>query len=282
MSEFGNRSVAFIGGGMMATAMIRGVLQQDLVKPAQIYVGDPNTERGEYLQDTLGISYTPDNVEAVAGADVVVLAVKPQFFDPVAKDISGRLADVSFVLSIMAGVAIDTIDQRLECARVVRAMPNTPGAIGEGMTAWMATDAVSDESRERAARILTAVGETLQVPKEEYLDMATAVSGSGPAYVFLFLEAMMDAAVHMGFSRADAEKLVLATVRGSVAYAVESDDHITALRNQVTSPGGTTAEALYHMERGGLRQAVARGIWAAFQRSRVLGGGEPRDPDTGI
>jgi pyrroline-5-carboxylate reductase len=280
--SFDGRRVAFIGGGMMGTAMIGGLLGENLLRPKQIVVADPNVTRGAYLVETYGLTHTMDNAEAVRNADVVVVAVKPQFFEAVADDVRGRVSQVEVVVSVMAGVNTETIGHKLEVNPVVRAMPNTPGAIGQGMTAWVATDAVSDTGVELAELLLGALGETLRVPKETYLDMATAVSGSGPAYVFLFMEAMVDAAVHMGFARSDAEKLVLQTVRGAVAYADESDASLGTLRHQVTSPGGTTAEALYHMEREGLRGAVARGMWAAFQRSVALGGGEPRDPDTSV
>lgn len=273
-------SIAFIGGGMMGGAMLKGVVSKGMVKPKRVVVADPITTRGEALASEFGIRHTVDNVEAVQGADVVVLAVKPQFFDAVAKDIGGRVSDAEFVLSIMAGVATETIDRKLETNRIVRAMPNTPAAIGAGMTAWMGTEFVDENALHVAEGLLAALGETLHVPKEIYLDMATAVSGSGPAYVLLFIEAMVDAAVHMGFSRVDASKLVLQTVQGTVSYALETGTSPTTLRNQVTSPGGTTAEALYHMEREGLRSAVARGMWGAFQRSVALGGGEPRNPDT--
>jgi pyrroline-5-carboxylate reductase len=275
-----HKKIVFIGGGMMATAIINGLLENNLLPPHQITVADPNTQRGTFLTETYDLHYTPDNVTAVNGANVVILAVKPQFFDAVAADIGGRVGDTDFVLSIMAGVATDTIDHKLQMHRIVRAMPNTPGAIGAGMTAWMATDAVSPDAIQIAGTLLASLGQTLQVPKETYLDMATAVSGSGPAYVLLFMEAMIDAAVHLGFSRADAETLVRQTLRGTIDYAAQSDLPLTTLRHQVTSPGGTTAEALYHMEREGLRHAVTRGIWAAFQRSQMLGGTPPRNPDT--
>ncbi|MEO0564588.1 MAG: pyrroline-5-carboxylate reductase [Chloroflexota bacterium] len=278
---FEGRTIAFIGGGMMGTAMMRGALERELVQLSQVTVSDPNQERGALLKQTYGVRYIQDNVAAAQGADVVVLAIKPQFFDSVVADLGGRVGDASVIVSIMAGVAIETICNRLETTQVVRAMPNTPGAIGMGMTAWMATNDVTAVGVEMAALLLGSLGETLLVAEERYLDIATAVSGSGPAYVFLFMESMIDAAVHMGFGRADAEKLVMQTLYGSIAYARESGEHPAALRNQVTSPGGTTAEALFHMERGGLRNTVARGMWAALQRSIALGGGEPRNPDTG-
>jgi pyrroline-5-carboxylate reductase len=279
--SFEGKQIAFIGGGMMGTAMISGVLKNEVVTPGQITVSDPNTARGDVLTSEYGVTYTTSNTEAIQGADVVVLAVKPQFFDEVAAEIGGHIGAAEVVISIMAGVTMATIQEKLDVVRVVRAIPNTPGSIGQGISAWLGTDEVSETGLSMARQILESLGETVQVPAEHYMDMATAISGSGPAYVFLFMEAMMDAAVHMGFARADAEKLVLHTVSGAAAYAVESDEHVTVLRNQVTSPGGTTAEGLYHMEKNGLRAAVMRGVWGAYQRGQALGGGTPRDPDTG-
>lgn len=278
--SFAGKTVAFVGGGMMGGAMMGGLLQQGLLSPSQIVVSDPNQARGATLTETYGVRYTDANAEATDGASVIVLAVKPQFFGAVAAQLREAAPHADFVLSIMAGVTVATIQQALGVERVVRAMPNTPAAVGQGMSAWFASESVDADAQALAEQMLAALGETLRVPSEPYLDVATAVSGSGPAYVFLFMEAMIDAAVHMGFARADAEKLVLHTVAGSAAYALESGQHITALRNAVTSPSGTTAEALYHMEQLGLRNAVARGMWGALQRARALGGGEGRNPDT--
>lgn len=277
---FENKRVAFIGGGMMGTAMISGIIKQGSLEPSQIVVSDPSIQRGEYLTSTFGVTHTTSNTEAVNGADAIVLAVKPQFFDAVATDIHGKVSDATLILSIMAGVTIQTMCEKLDALRVVRSIPNTPSAIGMGITAWIPTEHVEADGLQMTEGILQSMGETLRVPAEHYLDMATAVSGSGPAYVFTFIEAMIDAAVHMGFARADAEKLVLHTVNGSVNYLIQSNEHPAVLRNQVTSPGGTTAEGLYHMEKNGLRSAVARGVWGAYQRSVALGGGKPRNPDT--
>ncbi|MEM6285414.1 MAG: pyrroline-5-carboxylate reductase, partial [Chloroflexota bacterium] len=271
MSAFSGKNVTFIGGGMMGTAMIGGMLKNNLLRSEQITVSDPSAERGNHLTTTYSVTHTTDNAEAVKHADVVVLAVKPQFFDAVVADIGGRVSDAEVVVSIMAGVTIATMSEKLEFMHIVRSIPNTPASIGRGISAWLGTESVSEDGLEMARLLLESLGETIQVPEERYMDMATAVSGSGPGYVFLFMEAMMDAAVHMGFSRSDAEKLVMHTVSGAAAYAMDSGQHVAVLRNQVTSPGGTTAEGLYHMEKNGLRSAVARGIWGAFQRSVALG-----------
>jgi pyrroline-5-carboxylate reductase len=177
------------------------------------------------------------------------------------------------VLSIVAGATIDRIAASLGHQVVVRSMPNTPAQIGEGISVWTAAEAVSEANKETARSILAAFGDEIYVDEERFLDMATALSGTGPAYVFLFMEAMVDAGVHLGFSRRIAEILVAKTVRGSVDFYSQAADpiHLARLRNQVTSPGGTSAAALYYLEKAGFRTAVSRAIWAAYERSRELG-----------
>jgi pyrroline-5-carboxylate reductase len=150
-------------------------------------------------------------------------------------------------------------------------MPNTPAQIGEGITVWTDTPAVTEKQHAQARELLRALGEEVYVEDENYLDMATALSATGPAYVFLFMEALIDAGVHLGFSRHLSERLVLQTMRGAVDFARQSNLHPAQLRNMVTSPGGTTAEALYQMEKGGLRTVLSRAIWAAYQKSKYLG-----------
>jgi pyrroline-5-carboxylate reductase len=179
----------------------------------------------------------------------------------------------ALILSIVAGAPIIKISGILEHHSVVRAMPNTPAQIGEGITVWTAAPGVTEEQREIARQILAALGEEIFLEEEDYLNMATALSGTGPAYVFLFMEAMVDAGVHLGFSRRVAEQLVAQTVRGSVDYYTRDTDpvHLARLRNQVTSPGGTSAAALYYLEKAGFRTAISRAIWAAYERSRELG-----------
>jgi pyrroline-5-carboxylate reductase len=266
------KSIAFIGSGVMAEAMIKGLLRQGLVTPQQIVASGPRPERGQELFDRYDVHTTTDNVEAVSGADVVVLSVKPQVLCRVLEELGGHVDSKALVFSIVAGARTETIRQLLSVPAVVRVMPNTPAQIGLGISVWTATEATTDAQRSQALAILQALGEEVYVDDESYLDMATALSGTGPAYVFLLMEAMVDAGVHLGFSRHVAQRLVIETLRGSVEYARQSPRHLAALRNQVTSPGGTSAEALYHLEKGGLRTVLSRAIWAAYQRSRVLGG----------
>jgi pyrroline-5-carboxylate reductase len=270
---FGDLTIAFIGSGNMGEAMIQGLLKQHIVQPGQIIAADPRPERLEELAAQYGVSTTTDNLEAATKADILVLSVKPQVMDRVLPEMRGGARTCSLVVSIVAGAPIKMIADGLANACVVRVMPNTPARIGQGISVWTATNEVPDSQREQARMLLKAFGEEIFVQDEDYLDMATALSGTGPAYVFLFMEAMVDAGVHLGFSRHIAEKLVLQTMRGSVEYAQLSGDHLAMLRNEVTSPGGTSAEALYQMEKGGLRTVISRAIWAAYQRSVGLGGG---------
>jgi pyrroline-5-carboxylate reductase len=232
---------------------------------------DPRQERGEELASRYGVKATTANREAVKAAQIVVLSVKPQVLPTVLQELQGAVAPQALVLSIVAGARIGVMAAGLDHQAIVRAMPNTPAQIGEGMSVWTATAAVSEEQRQQAQSILRALGEEIYLEDEEYLDMATALSGTGPAYVFLFMEAMIDAGVHLGFSRRIAQQLVLQTVRGSVDFARQSVAHPAELRNMVTSPGGTSAEALYQLEKGGFRTVLSRAIWAAYQKSQYLG-----------
>jgi pyrroline-5-carboxylate reductase len=263
--------IAFVGSGVMAEAMIKGMLRQRLVVPEQVVASGPRPERGQDLYDRYAVRTTTDNVEAASGAGLIVLSVKPQVLCPVLEELAGHVSSNALVLSIVAGAKMETIQRMLEVPAVVRVMPNTPAQIGLGISVWTATEATTEAQRAQSLSILQALGEEVYVDDEQYLDMATAISGTGPAYAFLLMEAMVDAGVHLGFSRHISERLVIETLRGSVEYARQSPRHLATLRNQVTSPGGTSAEALYHLEKGGLRTVLSRAIWAAYQRSRVLG-----------
>ncbi|MEJ2734515.1 MAG: pyrroline-5-carboxylate reductase [Anaerolineae bacterium] len=266
-----HRTIAFVGSGAMAEAMIKGLLSQGLVVPDQVIASGPRAERGQELSERYGVRVTTNNVEAAKQAELVVLSIKPQVLCPVLEELGGHVASDALVLSIVAGAKMETIHQMLEVPAVVRVMPNTPAQIGMGISVWTATEATTEAQREQALAVLRALGEEVYADDERYLDMATAISGTGPAYAFLLMEAMVDAGVHLGFSRHVSERLVIETLRGSVEYARQSPRHLAALRNQVTSPGGTSAEALYHLEKGGLRTVLSRAIWAAYQRSRTLG-----------
>jgi pyrroline-5-carboxylate reductase len=261
----------------MAEAMIKGLLRKEVTSAKQIVASGPREDRGTSLQDKYLIAVTTDNKAAVKEADIVVLSVKPQMLNSVLDELRGEVSEDALVISIIAGARIERIEKRLVHKGVVRSMPNTPAQIGEGITVWTDSEAVTEEQQTQARTVLNALGEEVYLDEEDYLDMATALSGTGPSYVFLFMEAMVDAGVHLGFPRYVAEKLVLQTVRGSAEYIRQAPEHLARMRNQVTSPGGTSAEALYFLERAGFRTAISRAIWAAYQRSVALGEGKQKD-----
>ncbi len=266
-----DRRIALIGAGMMGEAMIAGLLEKELVAPNQIVATGPREERRDYLQQRFGLSVSDDNRAAAEQADIIIFAVKPQVFTKVLPTLRGAIHPDDLVISIIAGIPIATIRDALGHSTIVRAMPNTPAQIAEGMTVWTSTDLVSEAQQSAVRQILGALGKEHYVAEEKLLDAATALSGSGPAYCFLLLEAMVDAGVQLGFARRVAEELVLQTMYGSTLLAMQSGKHLAEMRNDVTSPGGTTAAALRSLERGGLRTVLSDGIWAAYERSRELG-----------
>lgn len=270
---FEDKKIAFIGPGMMAQAMIAGLIRNEVAPAGNLLASGPRQERVDELKERYGIQPFTDNALAAGQADIVLLSVKPQRLDKVLEGIAGSVRPDALVLSIVAGAPVSKISRVLNTTAVVRAMPNTPARIGQGITVWTAAEGVTEEQRELARQILMALGKEVYVEEEDYLDKATALSGTGPAYVYLFMEAMVDAGVHLGFSRRIAELLVVETVRGAVNYYDLHDEHrhLARLRNQVTSPGGTSAEALYYLEKAGFRTAISRAVWAAYERSSALG-----------
>jgi pyrroline-5-carboxylate reductase len=270
--------IAIIGAGVMGEAFVAGLLRNQLVVSSCIFVSEPREQRREILKSRYDVLTFAENKDAVADADVVILSVKPQHLERVLESLKGQIKPDALVLSIVAGATIDQISQGLEHSSVVRVMPNTPAQIGEGISVWTVSPSVNDVQREQARQILSAFGSEVFMEEEYFLDMATALSGTGPAYAFLFMEALIDAGVHMGFPRYIAEKLVIQTVKGSVDYYAMKKDHPAALRNEVTSPGGTTAAALYYLEKAGFRTAISRAIWAAYERSQELGKGRKSQP----
>jgi pyrroline-5-carboxylate reductase len=270
-----DQRIAFVGSGAMGEAMISGLLGGKLARPETLLAADVSAERVEEMHTRYGVRPFTDNRAAVDQAEVVILSVKPQRLTDVLANLKDAVPSRALVLSIVAGAPIGKIAAGLAHKAVVRSMPNSPAQIGAGITVWIASPAVSENQKETARTILGALGAEFSVDDEAYLDMATALSGTGPAYVFLFMEAMIDAGVHLGFSRRISEQLVVQTIKGSVAYYEELNTqgsvHVAALRNQVTSPGGTSAEALYYLEKAGFRTALSRAIWAAYQRSLELG-----------
>ncbi len=262
--------VCFIGGGNMGTAIIKSLLSKGEVSPGDITVSDISQQRRDFLKKEYGVNTTADNAGAIKNADVVVLAIKPQDSNNIMTEIKNGLSQ-QLVLSIMAGVTLDTLNQGLNHPYLIRAMPNMPAQIGAGMTVWTATKNVTQQHKDFARSILSSAGEENYVNSEKYIDMATALSGSGPAYVFLVIEALTDAGVHIGLPRDIAEKLVIETTLGSTRTVKEMKKHPAELRNMVTSPGGTTAEGIFQLEAGGLRSLLLKAVIAAYEKSKDLG-----------
>ena len=267
--------LAFIGCGVMAESIIAGLLRKDLVKPSHIVASHPRSERRDELQKKYKIEAFEQNADAVkaVGADnsMVVLCVKPQRIKHVLADLKNVVPPEQLVISIVAGATIELISETLDNSLVVRAMPNTPSQIGQGMTAWTCTTEVGEKHRAQVKELLTALGKEIFVETENMIDMATSLSATGPTYIFTFMEAMTDAGVHLGFSRHVSQELVQQTILGSVLFAIESGKHPAELRNMVTSPGGTSAEAIYQMEKGSLRTVLSKAIYAAYKRAVELG-----------
>lgn len=271
-----NVHLSFIGCGVMAESMIAGLLHEKLVRAKQIAGSHPREGRRRELDEKYGIRMFASNAEAAesvreAESSAVVLCVKPQRVGRVLQDLKGSVAGGGLVVSIVAGAKIETISRELGTERVVRAMPNTPSQIGAGITAWTCTEDVNESERTRVRYLLAALGKELYVETENMIDMATALSATGPTYVFMVMEALTDAGVHLGFSRDLAKELVQETMLGSVKFAMESHKHPAELRNMVTSPGGTSAEAIYQMEKGALRTVLSKAVYAAYKRAVELG-----------
>lgn len=256
----------------MGEAIMKAVLRKGIAGPEAIMASDASAERRQHLAEHLGIAVTAENRQAALFGDVTVLSVKPQVMPAVLGELQGALRGHQVALSIAAGVRMQSIGSGLRHNRVVRSMPNTPAQIAEGVTVWTCTPETSQEQRQMAASILGSTGQEIYVPDEKYIDMATALSGSGPAYVYLFIEALIDAGVYIGIPRDTAQRLVLQTLIGSVRLEEETGHHPAELRNMVTSPGGTTAEALAEFEESNFRTIVTNAVVAAYEKAKSLGG----------
>ena len=256
----------------MAEALIKGILEARLAAPQDMRVGEPQESRRAHLKQKYGLESYPGNLEAANGADMVVLAVKPQSLKEVMSGLNKGLSKESAVASIVAGAKMATLVQGLDHPAVIRIMPNTPAQIGAGMSVWTASPEVPEAKLEATRDILRTLGEEVYVADEKLIDMATALSASGPAYVFLFIEALIDAGVYLGMPRDLARQLALQTVHGSTRLVKESGRHPAELKDMVTSPGGTTIEGLLALEKGGVRAAVLQAVIAAYQKSKTLGG----------
>jgi pyrroline-5-carboxylate reductase len=261
--------IAFVGGGAMAEAMIRCLLAKKVAGPQNMVVSDISSVRRELLSREYGVRTLADNRKGVKNAGLIILAVKPQNLDEVMDEIKG-LGREQLVLSIVAGATVSRLCQGLEHSFVIRAMPNMPAQIGEGMSVWTATTETRARDKKLAQSVLRALGKEIYVADEKYLGMATALSASGPAYVFLFIEALIDAGVHIGLPRDMAQELVIQTVLGSAGTVEKTGKHPAELRNMVTSPGGTTTDGLFQLEKGRFRSLVLEAVAAAYEKARRL------------
>ena len=275
-NNLSNLHLTFIGCGVMAESIVAGLLRKKLVSAGQITASHPRENRRAELAEKYSIKVyekNADAAESVKGAENsgVFLCVKPQRIKGVLDELKETVSPEQMILSIIAGAKIEMISEALKNEKIVRTMPNTPSQIGAGMTVWTATEKISGEERAQVKSLLSALGKELFVETENMIDMATSLSATGPTYVFLVMEALTDAGVHMGFSRDMSKKLVQEMMLGSVLFAMESDKHPAELRNMVTSPGGTSAEAIYQMEKGSLRTVLSKAVFAAYQKAVALG-----------
>lgn len=260
-------TVAIVGGGVMGEAILGGAIDRGVLAAEEVTVVELLAERREALAERYGVATTGEAGDVLAGASLILLAVKPQEF----RKLTARLRGDALLLSIMAGVRIETLAAHFGHDRIVRVMPNTPAAINQGMSVWTATETVDEAQRETVRGLLGAIGRELAVDDEGKLDMATALSGSGPAYVFLFIEALIDAGVAIGLTAEEAEAMTMQTLAGAAAYAQVSEFSPAELRERVTSKGGTTAAGLQELDRGEFRELLAACVRAACERSRELG-----------
>jgi pyrroline-5-carboxylate reductase len=263
--------VGIVGAGVMAEAIIAGLVADRAVTASALVASHPRRERRDALAERHGIQPVARNRDALAGAEVVVLAVKPQMLGRVMRELRGELAPEQVVVSIVAGATIRTLVDGLQHAAVVRAMPNTPSQIRRGISVWSASEACTARQRDLARGVLKALGDERQVADESFVAMATALSGTGPTYLFSVMEALIDAGVHLGFPRELAHDLVVETLIGSAEFAMRSEMHPAQLRNAVTSPGGTSAAAIYELEKGRIRTVFSDAVWAAYRRTLELG-----------
>jgi pyrroline-5-carboxylate reductase len=262
--------LGIIGGGVMAEAILSRLLSQEIYAANRVIVSDVSGERRSYLQQTYQVNVTPHNLE-VAQAETVILAIKPQVLASIAEELSGAEVACELWLSILAGASLEQLEKIFK-QPVIRVMPNTPVMVGCGMTALAAGQNVSSQHLDRAQRIFAAVGEAITVP-ETWMDAVTGLSGSGPAFVAIAVEALTDGGVAAGLPRAVAAKLALQTVRGTTELMIQKDLHPALLKDQVTSPGGTTIAGVASLEASGFRAALIQAVQAAYRRSQELGRG---------
>jgi pyrroline-5-carboxylate reductase len=269
--DISEKTIAFLGAGNMAEALIRGLLHSKTTAPERILATARRPDRARLLQETWGIRALTDNVAACRDADVVILCVKPQVMDRLVEQIAPAVDPTKLIISVAAGVPVEALERKLgAAARVVRAMPNTPALVGRGACAIAAGTHATQEDLDVATSIFDAVGITVTV-EENLLDAVTGLSGSGPAYIFLIIEALTDAGVKVGLPRYTALKLAAQTLLGSAELLIQTNAHPGQLKDQVTSPGGTAIAGLHTLEAGGLRTTLINAVEVATRRARELG-----------
>lgn len=259
--------IAVIGGGAMGATLIKAATAAKVAEQSDFAICEVDSARRTALAQSFPAARISPSIEAAGEQDLAYLAIKPQDLP----GLRGKPLGKMLIVSIMAGVPIAAVREATGAKRIVRAMPNTPAQINRGFTVWTATDDATPADRSRASALFDAMGGQIEAADESVLDKATAVSGSGPAYVFLFLEAFANAAVSIGLNPADARRMALETVIGAAEYAKSSDQHFAALKDQVTSPAGTTAAGLRELERRGFRSALFEAVHAAHARAEELG-----------
>ena len=264
-------NVAFIGGGAMATATIRGLIQSQICAAGDLNVSDPLESARKELAAQTGVNTHAEGGPWIGEAETIMLVVKPQHVEQAAAQVADFVKEGQIVISFVTGARLSSLEAHLGHSRVVRAMPNTAVQVGRGFTVWSASSAVDESDRSHVRKILNALGSELYTADEHHIDIATAVSASGPAYALLVLESWTDAGVFLGLPRPLAQKMALETIAGTMALCDALDQHPAVLKSQVTSPGGTTARALQVFEEGGIRGLFGRAITAAHERSLDLG-----------
>ncbi len=265
------KTIAFLGAGNMAEALIKGLLRAKVAAPQEVLCTDRRTERGPELTERYGVRFSTDNLAATREAEIVVLSVKPQAMNKLLDEIGGALDERKLVISIAAGVPLEAIERKVgHGVRIVRTMPNTPALVGAGATAISRGEHATDADLAQAKALFDAVGKTAVVD-EPLLDAVTGLSGSGPAYIFLVIEALSDAGVKVGLDRRTAQDLSAQTVLGSAKLLLETGEHPGKLKDQVTSPGGTAIAGLHTLEAGGLRTTLINAVETATKRAHELG-----------
>ncbi len=262
--------IGFIGAGRMAESLIKGIIRAKLAPCGNVYASDPSADRRRIASDLIGGNVFPDNCKILEACDIVVLAVKPNILQRVADEIAPHILKKHLLISIAPGKTLRWLEKQLGTGRLIRSMPNTPAIVNRGATAFCRGPDGSEEDAALAGELFSAVGLCLEVP-EEMMDAVTGLSGSGPAYAFMAIQALSDGGVNMGLNRADATQLAAQTMLGAAGLVLSTGEHPEKLKDAVATPGGTTIEGIRILESRGLRKALVDAVEAATLKSRELG-----------